>query len=685
MQMNKTIYMLWFEGFDVAPMIVRECLNSWKRHNSSWSVVTLDRSNLHNYVNLSSYVNVEMKDIGPAHESDLVRLMLLQKYGGVWADATTYCMKPLDDWLHEYIHEGFFVFDQPGPDRPISNWFIYAESGNLILNQLYKAMGSYWEERSTTDDYFCFHHTFGRIYEENVEFKNSWDRTIKFSADVPHFIQKAGLLAEPSADVKNHIDKAIAPLYKLTYRYRESLYNNDSTLAYLLKSHNLSAKKLNRESKKCALIKMDSNTCQEEMLTEAFETVYRNNRWGDVGNHSGLGSTIDSARNIMSFIDKLITELNVRKIVDVSCGGMLWLSKVLSEHPEVEFIGLDASKTAIDRNRQQFKDNPNWIFRVHDYTSEDIVECDLIICRHTIMHLKQGPGLKMVNNLFKSARYILLTSHENVAANPKDEIRKPLVPGVEGGYCWINMDMKKSPFLLPEPVLKQIESSNNSGEFLYLYVNRGLNSSLQMSCPSILTNWEKYIHDKLVPLIGPSPEGNIYSKHLSHEPCDLLVAKQRNILSFLLKFRPRTMLEIGFNTGYSALLMKMFCPKLQLTCVDVNFHDYVLPCYRKIHEDFKSIDLHLESSHTMLPKLIAKNHTYDAIHIDGDHSPHGARQDFQDCLALARPGTVILFDDTNQKYLNDICQSFVDAGRVKEYLFDKVEGIRYNHRFLQVI
>ena len=48
--------------------------------------------------------------IPPAAESDLLRLYLLNKYGGVWVDSTNLCRRPLDDWLPSAARQGFFAF-----------------------------------------------------------------------------------------------------------------------------------------------------------------------------------------------------------------------------------------------------------------------------------------------------------------------------------------------------------------------------------------------------------------------------------------------------------------------------------------------------------------------------------------------------------------------------------------------
>jgi hypothetical protein len=53
-----------------------------------------------------------------------LRVVLLRKYGGVWADASVYCHQPLDDWIYDLAPNGVFLFSNPAPSRPIANWFM---------------------------------------------------------------------------------------------------------------------------------------------------------------------------------------------------------------------------------------------------------------------------------------------------------------------------------------------------------------------------------------------------------------------------------------------------------------------------------------------------------------------------------------------------------------------------------
>ena len=235
--MIKNIFILWFQGFDNAPQIVKKCVESWKFYNPDWNIVLLDDNNLHKYVKLERYIiNIKNKHIEKAHLSDIIRVILLNNYGGVWADSTTFCNKPLNDWLPKCIKNGFFAFSKPAHDRLISNWFLYSDKSNYIINLWRILTINYYRAHDKAHTYFIHHYLFNYLYNKNKIFREIWNRTPKLSANGlgPHYLQEKKLLNNFTYKVKNDIDSKVTPLYKLTYRYDFlKKYNNQALLHHL--------------------------------------------------------------------------------------------------------------------------------------------------------------------------------------------------------------------------------------------------------------------------------------------------------------------------------------------------------------------------------------------------------------------------------------------------------------------
>lgn len=106
--------------------------------------------------------------------------------------------------------------------------------------------------------------------------------------------------------------------------------------------------------------------------------------------------------------------------------------------------------------------------------------------------------------------------------------------------------------------------------------------------------WKRYITNILLPIIKKSNtklEGNLYSAHLTFNESTQLQDKQYNFYNLIKNTKPKNVLEIGFNSGFSSLFMKMIDVSLDITCVDINEHNYVVPCFKKIEEDFGNMKL----------------------------------------------------------------------------------------------
>ncbi len=259
----KNLFMYWHQGWNNAPDMVKRCAATWQRHNPAWDINLLDAATVGEKVKLPAALK-SMNLPLPAL-SDVIRMCLLKKYGGVWADATLWCVRPLDDWIESVCDQsGFFAFDKPGPDRPISSWFLAAgadcrivdlwysavrhllaktqaharfrwvfdnEDKNGLLNAIsnlcmgYISLRFKYENLLITssddpgdDNYFWFHYLFGKLLDQNSEFHQLWTSTPKISADGPQLLRRGGLM-EPSTDRTDIIIKnKDSNVHKLTHR-----------------------------------------------------------------------------------------------------------------------------------------------------------------------------------------------------------------------------------------------------------------------------------------------------------------------------------------------------------------------------------------------------------------------------------------------------------------------------------
>ena len=111
MQPNR-IWLCWWQGIDKAPDVVRMCVSSITRNAGNHPVVVITEQNYSEYIHLPEWILKKYTEgvISRTHFSDILRLSLLCKYGGLWMDATFYCTESLD----KYFDSPVWSIKRPG-------------------------------------------------------------------------------------------------------------------------------------------------------------------------------------------------------------------------------------------------------------------------------------------------------------------------------------------------------------------------------------------------------------------------------------------------------------------------------------------------------------------------------------------------------------------------------------------
>ena len=175
-----------------------------------------------------------------------------------------------------------------------------------------------------------------------------------------------------------------------------------------------------------------------------------------------------------------------------------------------------------------------------------------------------------------------------------------------------------------------------------------------------------FVLKHLLPIIhnsGELLEGNIFMTHHTTQFTDLFLDKQRNISNLVLNTRVKNVMEIGFNAGFSSLLMLLSNPWIKLTCFDLGEHRYTRPCYEKLRQHFgPRIQLILGDSTQTLKKV---TDTFDLIHIDGGHATDVATSDIVQSYRLSKPGTILIMDDYDFPNLHQLWDGYIQKYNLK--------------------
>jgi mannosyltransferase OCH1-like enzyme len=82
----------------------KQVAQSWECHNSGWRIERVDEASLQKWLQGDvAYLFDPAKSITPQARSDIARLALLDRYGGVWADSTMLCLEPIDSWMSTHV------------------------------------------------------------------------------------------------------------------------------------------------------------------------------------------------------------------------------------------------------------------------------------------------------------------------------------------------------------------------------------------------------------------------------------------------------------------------------------------------------------------------------------------------------------------------------------------------------
>ena len=228
---SNIIWICWFQGIENAPAVVRACFNSVKHFFPDKKIIVITSENINSYVKFPDFIIDRYRKgiISNTAFSDLVRLELLIKYGGLWIDATVLCTgNKLVNKLSESKSK-FFMYQilKPGLDGHtvrFSSWMIYSYSNNQILRMTRYLIYTYWKENNKQISYFLLHNFLELSSTYYPEYLN---KMIPFSSSVPHELLLR-LFDNYDEETYNFI-LSQSDFHKLTYKFNKENANKENT------------------------------------------------------------------------------------------------------------------------------------------------------------------------------------------------------------------------------------------------------------------------------------------------------------------------------------------------------------------------------------------------------------------------------------------------------------------------
>jgi hypothetical protein len=210
-----------------------------------------------------------------------------------------------------------------------------------------------------------------------------------------------------------------------------------------------------------------------------------------------------------------------------------------------------------------------------------------------------------------------------------------------------------------------------------------LNNIKDFTINNNINKTKAYIDTNLLPIIhncGELLEGNIFMIHHTTNYTDVFLNKSKNISNFVLNKNIKNIMEIGFNSGFSTLLMLLTNPNICISCFDLGEHEYTIPCYEKLKETFGDrINITIGDSTKTLQNV---NNNYDLIHIDGGHSTEVADSDIINSYRLSKQGTILIMDDYDFPNLHTLWDSYIIKYDLKKLHINVYESPHHDVKYV---
>jgi len=196
---SNVIWMYWDQGehHESLPQLSKLCINQWKKLNFEWSVRVLCIDSIKDYV--PEFFNIIKSTPyvrSPQAQSDLLRLLLLSKFGGIWVDVNVYPMLPVELFIDRLVNEsnaffGYWFFDKfikTGNVETVltSSWFLVCKQPSFMLIEKWKTAFIKHFISDADWEYFTLHGCLSALYKGDLEITQILDAMVKINTRIPH-------------------------------------------------------------------------------------------------------------------------------------------------------------------------------------------------------------------------------------------------------------------------------------------------------------------------------------------------------------------------------------------------------------------------------------------------------------------------------------------------------------------
>lgn len=221
----------YWDNDDKLPPIVAMCRESLKKHipEDKFDLIIL---NSESYKEWTDFRKGEIKaDISQAHFTDILRMKLLDQWGGFWLDATDMLTQNFYQATQNIRQQKQFLFCYI--NSRVGNWFIFSNPNNYILAMAYEMLILWWNTKGYLTNYFMTHDVIEMLYWVDTDYRNEWDKMLKTHPRNALAVLRAYSQTTTPEAFQELLQESF--VHKLTYKYDSNKVKENSVLSYLLK------------------------------------------------------------------------------------------------------------------------------------------------------------------------------------------------------------------------------------------------------------------------------------------------------------------------------------------------------------------------------------------------------------------------------------------------------------------
>ncbi|MCL2793625.1 MAG: capsular polysaccharide synthesis protein [Spirochaetaceae bacterium] len=226
------VWVFWFQGEENMPEIIKMCYSSLLKNADGHKVNLITANNCSEFIDIPEYISEYHRKgvITHTHFSDILRMSLLSKYGGLWLDASIYISKKLPPFDGIQFWTGKWTNGcEYSKKTRWTGFLLYCLQNSPFAGFVKEGLYKYWNENNKLATYLIIDVFITLAYEKINVVKNLMDNVPATQRGV--FDLYSMLNSEYDKEEYESLCKEIC-FHKLTYKEDFMEYTKEGKLTF---------------------------------------------------------------------------------------------------------------------------------------------------------------------------------------------------------------------------------------------------------------------------------------------------------------------------------------------------------------------------------------------------------------------------------------------------------------------